>query len=86
MPRLSTAARKRISEAQKKRWAAVRRQGKAGSKKKGRTQARRGRPRKAASSAGGGNAYLRMTITELAPAKQQSDAAWKLAAKLLRRG
>ncbi len=40
----------------------------------------------AASSGGGGNAYLRMTITELATAKQQLDAAWKLAAKLLRRG
>lgn len=90
MPRLSTAARKRISDAQKKRWADLRRQGKAGRKavrkKKGKKWVRRGRRPGSASKSQGQNPYLQMTISNLAEAKRQLDEAWKLAARLIRRG
>ncbi len=84
---LSAEARKRISQAQKKRWAAFRRAKKAGRpitisrapKKRGpKTRGRRGR--RAASS---GNPYLRMTIEELVGAKRQIDEAWDVATSLL---
>lgn len=86
MPRLSTAARKRISDAQKKRWAALRRKGKAGRKvtrKKRKKMTRRRRAPRAAST--GRNPYFAMTISDLVRAKDQLDEAWKLASKLLRR-
>ena len=84
---LSAEARKRISQAQKKRWAAFRRAKKAGRpinisgapKKRGpKPRGRRGR--RAASS---GNPYLRMTIEELVGAKRQIDEAWDVATSLL---
>ena len=72
---MSAAARRRISEAQKKRWAAYR-SGKGPSMKK-----RRGRPRKASPS---DNPYLNMTIEQLVTAKSQLDAAWKEVRSLVR--
>ncbi len=72
---LSAEARKRISQAQKKRWAAFRRG-------KSKTTAKRGRPPKAAAS--GRNRYLSMTVAEFVEEKRQLDEAWKVARKLLR--
>jgi DNA invertase Pin-like site-specific DNA recombinase len=79
---LSADARNRISQAQKKRWAAYRRAKKAGRPIKiSRAPKKRGRRgRRAASS---GNPYLRMTIEELVGAKRQIDEAWDVATSLL---
>ena len=80
---LSVEARERISQAQKKRWAAFRRAKKAGRPIKispaPKTRGRRGRR-----AASGGNPYLRMTIEELVGAKRQIDEAWDVATSLLR--
>ncbi len=71
---MSAAARRRISLAQKARWAAYR---------KGKSSAgrRRGRPRAAASA---NNPYLKMTVQEFVAAKRQMDEAWRTAKKMLR--
>ncbi len=71
---MSAAARRRISLAQKARWAAYR---------KGKSSAgkRRGRPRAAAAA---NNPYMSMTVQEFVAAKRQMDEAWKTAKKLLR--
>ena len=66
---MSAAARKRIGDAQKKRWAAYRK-----AKAAGRTptvKAKRGGRR----TAKGGNPYLEMSVGHLAESKQQLDAA-----------
>ena len=75
--RMSADARRRISEAQRRRWAAVR---------AGKTYVRK-QTRGAAQQPGmNGNPYLRMTVSELVSAKRQLDEAWGVAAKALRRG
>ncbi len=72
--KMSAAARRKISLAQKRRWAAYR---------KGKSSAggRRGRPRPAASA---NNPYMSMTVQEFVAAKRQMDEAWKAAKKMLR--
>ena len=77
-PKMSAAARKRMSEAQKRRWAAYR-------KKKG----RRGSPTVANRRARrpwkpGDNPYLPMTIEALVNEKRQFDEAWEVAKGLIR--
>ena len=75
---MSAAARKRIGEAQKKRWAAYRR-----AKAAGRTpgpKAKRGRGRVAK----GSNPYMDMSIASLVENKQQLDAALADVRQLLR--
>ncbi len=72
--KMSAAARRKISLAQKRRWAAYRK----GSSSAG---ARRGRPRAAASA---NNPYMSMTVQEFVAAKRQMDEAWKTAKKMLR--
>ncbi len=71
---MSAAARRRISLAQKARWAAYR---------KGKSSAgeKRGRPRAAASA---NNPYMSMTVQEFMAEKRQMDEAWTTAKKLLR--
>ncbi len=79
---LSAEARKRISQAQKKRWAAFRRAKKAGRPIKiSRGPKKRGRRGRRAGSSG--NPYLQMTIEELVGAKRQIDEAWVVATSLL---
>ncbi|MCZ6816909.1 MAG: hypothetical protein O7F76_09495 [Planctomycetota bacterium] len=73
--KMSAAARRKISLAQKARWAAFR-------KGKSSTGGRLGRPRAAASA---NNPYMNMTVQEFVAAKRQMDAAWKAAKKLLRK-
>ena len=72
--KMSAAGRRKISLAQKARWAAYR---------KGKSSAggRRGRPRAAAS---GNNPYMSMTVQEFVAAKRQMDEAWKMAKKMQR--
>ncbi len=65
---MSAAARKRIGDAQKIRWAAYRRAKAAG---RAPTKAKRGRGR----AAKGRNPYLEMSISGLAECRQQIDAA-----------
>ena len=72
--KMSAAARRKISLAQKARWAAYR-------KGNGSAGGRRGRPRAAASA---NNPYMSMTVQEFVAAKRQMDEAWKTAKKLLR--
>ena len=72
--KMSAAGRRKISLAQKARWAAYR-------KGKSSAGARHGRPRAAAS---GKNPYLKMTVQEFVAAKRQMDEAWKTARKMLR--
>ena len=71
---MSAAARRKISLAQKARWAEYR---------KGKSSAggNRGRPRAAASA---NNPYMSMTVQEFVAAKRQMDEAWKAAKKMLR--
>ncbi len=76
---MSAEARKRISLAQKRRWAAYRKSPKAAQTGRKKTGARRGRPPKA-----GNNPYLNLTIQQLITAKQQFDEAWSIASKLIR--
>lgn len=71
---MSAAARRKISLAQKQRWAAFR-------KGNGSARVRRGRPRAAASA---DNPYMHMTVEEFVAAKRQLDEAWKTARKMLR--
>ncbi len=73
--KMSAAARRKISLAQKARWAAFR-------KGKGSAGRKRGRPRAAASA---NNPYMSMTVQEFVAAKRQMDAAWKAAKKMLRK-
>ncbi len=73
--RMSAAARKRISLAQKRRWRAFRAGG-------GGTTAKRGRPAKSASL--NSNPYLNMSIERLVSEKRQLDEAWKVARSMLR--
>lgn len=72
--KMSTAARRKISLAQKRRWAAFR-------KGNGSVGGRRGRSRVAASA---DNPYMKMTVEEFVAAKRQLDEAWKTAKKMLR--
>ncbi len=65
---MSAAARKRIGDAQKIRWAAYRRAKAAG---RAPTKAKRGRGR----AAKGHNPYLDMSVALLVQSKQQLDAA-----------
>ncbi|MCZ6682042.1 MAG: hypothetical protein O7D94_11870 [Planctomycetota bacterium] len=73
--RMSAAARKRISLAQKRRWRAFR-AGRVG------TTAKMGRPAKSASL--NSNPYLNMSIERLVSEKRQLDEAWKVARSMLR--
>lgn len=73
--KMSAAARKRISLAQKRRWRAFR----AGA---GTGTAKRGRPAKSFSL--NGNPYLNMSIEKLVEEKRQLDEAWKVARSMLR--
>ncbi len=66
---MSAAARKRIGDAQKIRWAAYRRAKAAG--RTPRPKAKRGRGR----AAKGRNPYLEMSISRLVECRQQIDAA-----------
>ena len=72
--KMSAAGRRKISLAQKARWAAYR-------KGKGSAGGRRGRPRAAASA---NYPYLSMTVQEFVAVKRQMDAAWRTAKKMLR--
>ena len=75
---MSAAARKRIGDAQKKRWAAYRR-----AKAAGRTpmaKAKRGRGRVAK----GSNPYLDMSVARLVENKQQIEEAMAEVRQLLR--
>ena len=73
--RMSAAARARIGEAQRKRWAAFR-AGNGKPMKRGKSMKR--------SAVSSDNPYLRMSIAEFVEAKQQMDAAWKEARRVLR--
>lgn len=79
---MSAAGRQRISEAQKKRWAALRAANKSGRKAGGgKKRAVRGAAgKRARRSKAGRNPYMAMTIQELVIAKQQIDEAWTAAA------
>ncbi len=72
--KMSAAARRKISLAQKRRWAAFRKGNSSGG-------ARRGRPRPAAAA---NNPYMSMTVQEFVAAKRQMDEAWRTAKKMLR--
>ena len=75
---MSAAARKRIGDAQKKRWAAFRRAKAAG--RRPMPKAKRGRGRVAK----GSNPYLDMSIARLVANKQQLDEAMAEVRQLLR--
>jgi hypothetical protein len=77
--KMSAAARRRISQAQKQRWAAYRSEG---GNRKGKKKGRRGRPRKVRAS--GNNPFMNMTIEQLVASKQKMEEAWQAARTLLR--
>ena len=71
--KMSAAARRKISLAQKRRWREYRAAGGAGT-------AKRGRPAKSLNS----NPFLNMPIAQLFEEKRRLEEAWKVARALLR--
>ena len=73
--KMSAAARRRISLAQKKRWREFR-------ANRGVSVVKTGRPAKSGSL--NGNPYLNMSIERLVEEKRQVDEAWKIARSMLK--